>query len=39
MTLDIQNQTFCGRGTECPTRPVTMQVDWVAEYALKTPRS
>lgn len=38
MTLDIQNQTFCGRGTECPIRPVTMQVGWVAEYALATPR-
>jgi hypothetical protein len=34
MTLDIQNQTFCGRGTECPARPVTMQVRWVAEYAI-----
>jgi hypothetical protein len=33
MTLDIQNQTFCGRGTECPARPVEMQIDWVAEYA------
>ena len=38
MTLDIQNQTFCGRGTECPKRPVTMQVDWVAEYAFRTSR-
>ena len=37
MTLDIQNQTFCGRGTECPTRPVTMQVDWVAEFAYHRP--
>jgi hypothetical protein len=33
MTLDVQNQTFCGRGTECPAHPVAMQIDWVAEYA------
>ena len=38
MTLDIQNQTFCGRGTECPRAPVTMLVDWVAEYAMKPAR-
>jgi len=38
MTLDIQNQTFCGRGTECPSRPVTMQVAWVAEYAFTGSR-
>jgi hypothetical protein len=39
MTLDIQSQTFCGRGTECPAHPVTMQVRWVAEYELKTSKS
>jgi beta-glucanase (GH16 family) len=33
MTLDMSQQTYCA--IECPTRPVSMQVDWVAEY---TPR-
>jgi hypothetical protein len=32
MTLDISQQTFCGEHRECPTRPVAMHVDWVAEF-------
>ena len=31
MTLDMSQQTYCA--IECPTRPVSMQVDWVAEYS------
>jgi hypothetical protein len=33
MTLDLQQSTRCTTGTECPTGPVSMQVDWVAEYS------
>jgi hypothetical protein len=32
MTLDLQQSTRCASGTQCPTGPVSMQVDWVAEY-------
>jgi beta-glucanase (GH16 family) len=32
MTLDIQQTTRCTEHTQCPTGPVAMQVDWVAEY-------
>ena len=35
MTLDLSQQTWCGIAPECPSRPVSMQVDWVAEF---TPR-
>ena len=35
MTLDIQQQTWCGLAPECPKKPVAMLVDWVAEYALR----
>jgi Glycosyl hydrolases family 16 len=31
MTLDMSQQTWCS--IQCPTRPVSMQVDWVAEYS------
>ncbi len=34
MTLDLQEQTFCFNGSSCPTRPVSLQIDWVAEFAL-----
>lgn len=34
MTLDLQQQTWCGIAPECPTKPVSMQVDWVSEFAL-----
>jgi glycosyl hydrolase family 16 len=33
MTLDLSQQTWCGIAPECPQRPVSMLVDWVAEYA------
>lgn len=32
MTLDIQQQTLCGIAT-CPTKPLSMVVDWVVEFA------
>jgi hypothetical protein len=37
MTLDIQQETYCGGGTvyACPTHIVALQVDWVAEYRLR----
>jgi beta-glucanase (GH16 family) len=37
MTLDLQEQTYCGTGWACPTQPVSMKVDWVAEFALLHP--
>ena len=33
MTLDIDQQTWCGRGWGCPTGPDSMLIDWIAEYA------
>jgi hypothetical protein len=33
MTLDLQQQTWCGSGYACPTTPVSMDIDWVAEYS------
>jgi hypothetical protein len=33
MTLDLQEQTFCYNGSACPTLPVSLKVDWVAEFA------
>jgi beta-glucanase (GH16 family) len=37
MTLDIQQETYCGHAVvnACPTHPVALQVDWVAEYRLR----
>ncbi len=32
MTLDLSQQTWCGIAPECPTKPLSMQVDWVAEF-------
>jgi len=32
MTLDMEQRTRCTVGRQCPVSPVTMQVDWVAEY-------
>jgi beta-glucanase (GH16 family) len=32
MTLDIQQQTFCGIAPECPTKPLSMLVNWVTEF-------
>jgi hypothetical protein len=33
MTLDLSQQTWCGLAPECPTRPLAMQIDWVAIFA------
>ena len=32
MTLDLQQETHCVQHTMCPSGPVDMLVDWVAEY-------
>jgi hypothetical protein len=32
MTLDLQQQTWCGIQPECPKRPSTMLVDWVVAF-------
>ncbi len=32
MTLDFEQRAMCSLGRECPTAPVSMHVDWVAEY-------
>jgi hypothetical protein len=36
MTLDFEQRAMCGLGLQCPTAPVPMLIDWVAEY---TPTS
>lgn len=33
MTLDFEQRALCTLGRDCPQRPETMQVNWVAEYA------
>ena len=33
MTLDLQQVTRCTEGTQCPAGPVSMQINWVAEYS------
>ena len=33
MTLDLSQQTWCGIAPECPTKPVSMQIDWAAVFA------
>jgi beta-glucanase (GH16 family) len=33
MVLDLQQQTWCSSGFACPTTPVSMDIDWVAEYS------
>ena len=35
MTLDFEQRTLCSLGKECPSVPVAMKVDWVAEYTAK----
>jgi len=35
MTLDFEQRTMCSMSRQCPTQPVSMQIDWVAEYADK----
>jgi hypothetical protein len=32
MTLDLQQQTWCSEDRLCPQKPVSMLIDWVAEY-------
>lgn len=32
MTLDLEQRTICSENRQCPSSPVTMYVDWVAEY-------
>jgi Glycosyl hydrolases family 16 len=32
MTLDLQQQTWCGIEPECPTKPSSMLIDWVVVY-------
>ena len=34
MTLDLQQQTWCGSGWACPSAPQSMQIDWVTEYSV-----
>ncbi len=35
MTLDFEQIALCGLHSECPTHPVSMQIDWVTEYQYK----
>ena len=37
MTLDLEQRTKCAVGHQCPTKPVAMEVDWVAEYSTRVP--
>ncbi len=32
MNLDLEQRAMCSFGFDCPTKPVSMYVDWVAEY-------
>lgn len=36
MTLDLEQRTECAIGRQCPSAPVSMQVDWVAEFSPTT---
>jgi hypothetical protein len=35
MTLHVQQQSSCARGLSywCEKKPVSMEIDWVAQYA------
>ncbi len=35
MVLDLEQRTECTIHAQCPTAPVQMQVDWIAEYHAK----
>jgi beta-glucanase (GH16 family) len=35
LTLDLEQRTLCNLGRQCPSQPVSMQIDWVAEYVSK----
>ncbi len=32
-TLDLEQRAMCSESRQCPIAPVSMLVDWVAEYA------
>ena len=34
MRLDLEQRTMCSRHAQCPARPVSMEVDWVAVYGM-----
>jgi hypothetical protein len=33
MTLDFEQRQLCATGKQCPTHPISMLIDWVAEYS------
>ena len=33
MTLDLQQQTYCSSGWACPSKPLSMRIDWATEFA------
>ena len=35
MTLDFEQRQLCDSGKQCPSRPTSMLIDWVAEYSAK----
>jgi hypothetical protein len=35
MTLDLDQQSWCSRGWDCPTAPESLLIDWTAEYTRK----
>jgi hypothetical protein len=35
MNLDFEQRALCSENRQCPTEPVSMQIDWVAEYQHK----
>lgn len=35
MRIDLEQRTMCHIKRQCPTKPVSMLVDWIAEYAPK----
>ena len=37
MTLDFEQRAMCALGRQCPTIPVSMLIDWVAEYVPAAP--
>jgi beta-glucanase (GH16 family) len=39
MTLDFEQRQLCASGKQCPTHPISMLIDWVAEYSTTTPSS
>jgi hypothetical protein len=39
MTLDLEQRAECELGRQCPSQPVSMLVDWVAEYTAAPAKS